>query len=434
MKCPYCGFTESKVIDSRATEEGSVIRRRRECMKCQKRFTTYEKLETISLIVIKKDGSNQAYDRDKVIAGLVHACEKRPVSLNDMERLVDDIEIELYQSMIKEVTSTEIGEKVMVRLRKLDEVAYIRFASVYKRFDNIATFMEEINDLISVNRKIDLHTHSTASDGTLSPAELALKAHESGLSAVALTDHDTIDGVKEFISACEQYGVEPISGVEISAKYKCELHMVGLFVDYNNSEFKEKLDILKNSRFERNKKMLELLQKNGFDITEDDILGQKENATLANVGRAHIAHAMAAKGYVADVQEAFDKYLKKDMPCYVKRVTYSPEESIEIIHNAGGLAILAHPKFITEDRAELTTLLKRLKKAGLDGMECYYSEHSREFKNLCLDLCKEFDLLPSGGSDFHADNKPHIKIGKACSDMDIPYDLLEQMKKKKGII
>lgn len=148
MKCPYCGFNESKVIDSRSTEEGSVIRRRRECMKCQKRFTTYEKLETISLVVVKKDGSNQAYDRDKVIAGLVHACEKRPVSMVDMEKLVDDIEMEMYQSMVREISSAEIGEKVMARLKRLDEVAYVRFASVYKRFDNIATFMEEINHLI----------------------------------------------------------------------------------------------------------------------------------------------------------------------------------------------------------------------------------------------------------------------------------------------
>lgn len=148
MKCPYCGFSESKVIDSRSTEEGAVIRRRRECMKCQKRFTTYEKLETISLVVIKKDGSNQAYDRDKVIAGLVHACEKRPVSMTDMEKLVDDIEMEMYQSMLREISSAEIGEKVMARLKELDEVAYVRFASVYKRFDNIATFMEEINHLI----------------------------------------------------------------------------------------------------------------------------------------------------------------------------------------------------------------------------------------------------------------------------------------------
>lgn len=148
MKCPYCGFTESKVTDSRSTEEGSVIRRRRECVKCQRRFTTYEKLETISIVVIKKDGSNQAYDRDKVIAGLVHACEKRPVSINDMEKLVDDIEMEMYQMSVREISSAEIGEKVMKRLKKLDEVAYVRFASVYKRFEDIATFMDEINHLI----------------------------------------------------------------------------------------------------------------------------------------------------------------------------------------------------------------------------------------------------------------------------------------------
>ncbi|MCX7714354.1 MAG: transcriptional regulator NrdR [Clostridia bacterium] len=148
MRCPYCGFMESKVIDSRSTEEGSVIRRRRECLKCQRRFTTYEKLETISLAVIKKDSSRQQYDRNKVLGGIIRACEKRPVSLSQMERIVDDIEAELYQSMIKEVASSDIGERVMQHLKKLDEVAYVRFASVYKRFNDINTFMEELNELI----------------------------------------------------------------------------------------------------------------------------------------------------------------------------------------------------------------------------------------------------------------------------------------------
>lgn len=148
MKCPYCGFSESKVIDSRPTEDGNSIRRRRECLKCQKRFTTYEKLEAISLAVIKKDLSRQAYDRNKVLKGIMTACEKRPISMAQMESIADDIEAELYQSMTKEVESTQIGEKVMEKLKSLDEVAYVRFASVYKHFDDIHTFMEELQGLI----------------------------------------------------------------------------------------------------------------------------------------------------------------------------------------------------------------------------------------------------------------------------------------------
>lgn len=148
MKCPYCGFVESKVIDSRPTDESCAIRRRRECLKCGKRFTTYEKLESLSLVIIKKDQSRQAYDRDKILKGIITACEKRPISLAQMEKIADDIESELYQAMEREIDSTTIGEKVMERLKILDEVAYVRFASVYKRFEDIHTFMDELKGLI----------------------------------------------------------------------------------------------------------------------------------------------------------------------------------------------------------------------------------------------------------------------------------------------
>lgn len=148
MKCPYCNFIESKVIDSRPTEESTAIRRRRECLKCLKRFTTYEKLETISLAVIKKDHSRQQYDRNKILSGIIRACEKRPISLAEMEKVADDVEAELYQTMQREIESSDIGERVMRKLKELDEVAYVRFAAVYKRFNDIHAFMEELNHLI----------------------------------------------------------------------------------------------------------------------------------------------------------------------------------------------------------------------------------------------------------------------------------------------
>jgi len=148
MKCPYCGSEDGKVIDSRPAEDGAAIRRRRECIACQRRFTTYETWETISLAVIKADNSRQAYDRSKVLRGIMRACEKRPVTLPQMEKIADDIESELYQSMEKEVVSTEIGEKVMKRLKEIDEVAYVRFASVHKHFSDIQTFMEALKKLI----------------------------------------------------------------------------------------------------------------------------------------------------------------------------------------------------------------------------------------------------------------------------------------------
>lgn len=151
MNCPFCNYQETKVIDSRPTEEGQAIRRRRECLKCSKRFTTYEKIEKIPLIVAKKDGNRQSYDRNKVLNGILKACEKRPVPLEVIENMVDEIEKELYNSMEKEITSQYIGELVMDKLKAVDEVSYVRFASVYRQFKDINTFMEELNKLLKNN-------------------------------------------------------------------------------------------------------------------------------------------------------------------------------------------------------------------------------------------------------------------------------------------
>ncbi len=148
MKCPYCSFEESKVIDSRPTDEGERIRRRRECLNCQKRFTTYEIIESLPIVVIKKDKSREVFNRDKLINGMLKACEKRPVSINDIEKAVDDIEVKLQNSLDREVTSDNIGELVMEKLKGLDEVAYVRFASVYRQFKDLSTFMEELNKLL----------------------------------------------------------------------------------------------------------------------------------------------------------------------------------------------------------------------------------------------------------------------------------------------
>ena len=148
MKCPYCGYEESKVIDSRPADEGERIRRRRECLKCGKRFTTHEVIETVPIIVVKRDKSREVFDRDKLIAGILRACEKRPVSIGQIEKIVDTIESQLQQSLDREVTSMQIGELTMEQLKNVDEVAYVRFASVYRQFKDINTFMEELNKLL----------------------------------------------------------------------------------------------------------------------------------------------------------------------------------------------------------------------------------------------------------------------------------------------
>ncbi|HAL19417.1 MAG TPA: transcriptional regulator NrdR [Ruminococcaceae bacterium] len=148
MKCPFCGFEESKVIDSRPTDEGQRIRRRRECLKCGKRFTTYEIIESLPIIVIKKDKSRETFNRDKLMTGLLRACEKRPVSIDTLDSMIDDIETNLQNSLDREVSSEKIGELVMEKLKKIDEVAYVRFASVYRQFKDINTFMKELNKLL----------------------------------------------------------------------------------------------------------------------------------------------------------------------------------------------------------------------------------------------------------------------------------------------
>ncbi len=148
MKCPYCSFHESKVIDSRPTDEGNMIRRRRECIKCSRRFTTYEKVESMPLMVVKKDKNMEPFNREKLLNGLLKACEKRPVSIEDLEAIVDDIEAQVGNSLIREITSKELGEMVMDRLKELDDIAYVRFASVYRQFKDINTFINELQKLM----------------------------------------------------------------------------------------------------------------------------------------------------------------------------------------------------------------------------------------------------------------------------------------------
>ncbi len=154
MKCPFCSYFESKVVDSRPTDEGQAIRRRRECIKCGKRFTTYEKIEEVPLIVVKKDGTRESYDRNKLLNGIIKSCEKRPVSIDTIENIVDEIEKNLYNSLQKEIRSEEIGEMVMNKLKDIDEVSYVRFASVYRQFKDLNSFMEELKKILDEGNKV----------------------------------------------------------------------------------------------------------------------------------------------------------------------------------------------------------------------------------------------------------------------------------------
>ena len=275
--------------------------------------------------------------------------------------------------------------------------------------------------------KIDLHTHSTAADGTLSPSELVRHAKKLGITVLSLTDHDSVGGLDEFFAECERQEIKAVSGVELSAKYASEMHILGYFMDYKDENFARKLRALQTSRTDRNVAMTKVLREHGFDITDGDLTSQKDGGTLENTGRAHMAIAMVKKGYVKTTQEAFDKYLGKGKECYVPRLSYRPAECIEMIKSAGGLAVLAHPVYIAKTEDELKELLGKLKEYGLDGAECYYSDYTADYVKTCLKVCAELDLIPTGGSDFHGGNRPGVDIGDTNG---APLGILEGMKER----
>ena len=275
--------------------------------------------------------------------------------------------------------------------------------------------------------RVDFHIHSTASDGTLTPTEIAREAKAKGLCAAALTDHDTVSGVSEFLVECERLGVKGIAGTELSAKFDGEMHIVGLFVDHKNEDFLSKLYHLEHAREIRNKKMIERCNALGFDITAEELISQKQGGNLDNVGRPHFARIFVDKGYAKDIADAFDKYFAKGRLCYCGREMYSPMDTIDLVHIGGGIAVLAHPMFVTRDTNRLRELLLELKNYGLDGMECRHSEMDKEFSVECEKLCDALGLLKSGGSDFHGSNKDEIEMGTGKGELRVPEEYLMRM-------
>ncbi len=272
--------------------------------------------------------------------------------------------------------------------------------------------------------KIDLHTHSVCSDGTLTPKELAREAARAGLCAAALTDHDTTEGIPEFSAECERIGIEPVPGIEIGTKYKRELHIVGLYA--GGDEFDSVVSRLKNGRGERNRKMIKMLRDAGFDITENDITTHND---IESAGRVHIANALLEKGYVKTRDEAFEKYIAKGRPYYAERFSLTPEESVRFIKRCGGTAVWAHPAQAADTEAEMTEIALRLKAAGLDAMECLYSRYTDAETEMCMRTAKNAGLLMSGGSDFHGANKPDVKLGVVNGGY-VPYEFLLKIKEK----
>ena len=273
---------------------------------------------------------------------------------------------------------------------------------------------------------IDLHIHSTYSDGTLTPYEIVKLSEKKRIKAIALTDHDTIDGLYEFNNSNSDY-VEKVNGIEISVQMNdFNFHMVGLFLDLNNDEFIYKINYLKEARTERNRKIIKKLNELGFKISYEEI---KEVAG-GEIGRPHISKVLLDKGYFNDKREIFDKLLKKGAPAYFDKFRYSPKVAIDLIKNkAKGISILAHPGLLPFKRSRKREIIKYLKGLGLDGIEVFYSEHTVEETNFMKNLSDEFNLLASGGTDFHGANKKGIELGTGRDkNLAIDYSVFEKLQ------
>lgn len=278
---------------------------------------------------------------------------------------------------------------------------------------------------------IDLHVHSTCSDGTLSPTELVDYAIQKGLSAFALTDHDCVEGLDTILSYAKSLPNAPeiIPGIELSTDENGqEVHMVGLFIDHHNPEFNQYLQEFIASRTTRNKKMCLLLQEHGMNITYEELEAEFPGAVLT---RAHYAKLLMKHGYVKSIKEAFERFLGDHCPCYVSREKITPVMAIDLIRKAGGLAILAHPILYHMSDARLDALVQKLKEAGLTGIEAIYSTYSPAEERQIRKLSTKYDLLLSGGSDFHGENKPGLDLGTGYGKLYVPEEVLLALKKAR---
>ena len=274
--------------------------------------------------------------------------------------------------------------------------------------------------------RIDLHTHSTASDGSFTPTQVIEAAVRACLKAVALTDHDTIAGIPEAMAAAEKYDIEFIPGIELSAFYlNQEVHIVGLFLNINDEQFIQRLESFREIRDQRNTAMIQKMTDAGIDISIEKI---REIDGDAVITRANFARYLLHIGYISSIDEAFDKYLSPGKPFFVPKTGVTPEDAIRAICDNGGIAILAHPLSYKFSSSQLDTCIKLLKSYGLKGIETRYSTFSAADERDMKRLADRHGLLYSGGSDFHGNVKPHISIGKGVGKLLVPYDFLKRLK------
>jgi predicted metal-dependent phosphoesterase TrpH len=273
-----------------------------------------------------------------------------------------------------------------------------------------------------MDKFIDLHTHSTASDGSMTPRELVRRAKSVGLCAVALTDHDTIEGLKDAIDEGEKVGITVIPGVEISVEYVIEMHLLGYFSENNYNNMKEVLVRLKENRDQRNPKIIKRLNELGFEINMSEVEAEARGKI---VGRPHIAQVMVNKGFVKNLDDAFNKYLASRRPAYFKKDRLTPYEGIQEIIRAGGIPVLAHPIHLSLSINKLDALVASLAHDGLKGIEAYYVDNKKDDTGNLLRLAMKYGLIVTGGSDFHGSFKPDIEIGRGRGKLSVPYQLME---------
>ena len=272
---------------------------------------------------------------------------------------------------------------------------------------------------------IDLHTHTTLSDGSMTPEELVRYALDKGLAAVAVTDHDNVGGVSRALDEGDKLGIEVIAGVEISVDFSTEMHLLGYFPNGYSESILKMLEDLRERRELRNHKIVIKLEEIGFDIIMEEVNSKAEGGI---VGRPHIARALAEKGYVESMNEAFEKYLGVGKPAYFRKDKLLPQEGIGEIIRAGGIPVLAHPIFIGLPYDRLDRLVGELAGNGLKGIEVFYSWHTEEQTSELLKIAEKYGLLVTGGSDFHGSFKPDIEIGIGTGTLKVPYSLLEALK------
>jgi len=275
---------------------------------------------------------------------------------------------------------------------------------------------------------VDLHIHTSTSDGSYSPKEIVALAQEQGLKAIAITDHDTIEGNKHAVAAGIDRGLEVIPGVEISVEWnKRPVHILGYYIDWEHKSLASQLRNLVAFREERNPQIVKKLNLLGLQLSYDDV---KKVAGEGTVGRPHFAQVLVEKGYVKNEDQAFSKYLQRGASAYVEKKRLSPQEGIRLIKDARGIAVLAHP-FTTDgitDR-EMEPFIVHFKQLGIEGIEAFYPLHTSQQTLQLQDLAKKYRLLVTGGTDFHGKQKPHIRLGRGFGNMQVPYQIVTEMKK-----